>query len=181
MKVLIYFLDSLAAPLFLSLSLRQDRNKVIHHFVFLMQCIYCELMFCLPNNTCMVRMASSCQFFSVSHAWSSIYSIFFSLVASFSSCGHFVSLDLSPSSLSFPPFSGKFFLWALPFPLFSSFHGRFSLVRLDYPSFFARFCSLLESIGRKRPKVGLFVGRDCPYRFILLFLFPLVHRSVGIA
>ena len=57
----------------------------------------------------------------------------------------------------------------------------FSLVRLDCPSFFARLCGLLESIGRKRPKVGLFVGRDCLYRFILLFLFPLVHRLVGIS
>ena len=55
------------------------------------------------------------------------YFSFLFFIASFSSCGHFVSLELSPSSLSFPPFSGKFFLWALPFPLFSSFHGRFFL------------------------------------------------------
>ena len=67
------------------------------------------------------------------------------------------------------------------FLCFHLFMVDFSLVRLDCPSFFARLCGLLESIGRKRPKVGLFVGRDCPYRFILLFLFPLVHRLVGIS
>lgn len=58
------------------------------------------------------------------------------------------------------------------------------MVRTDCPSisfFFARLCGLLESIGRKRPKVGLSVGRDCPYRFVLPFLFPLFHLSVGIA
>ena len=37
------------------------------------------------------------------------------------------------------------------------------------------------AVGRRHPKVRLFVGRDCPFRFILLFLFPLVHRSVGVA
>ena len=60
----------------------------------------------------------------------------------------------------------------------------YSLVWSDCPSisfFFARFCGLLGIIGRKRPRVGLLVRRNCPYRFVLLFLFPLVHRSVGIA
>ena len=60
----------------------------------------------------------------------------------------------------------------------------YSLVRSDYPSisfFFVHLCGLLESIDRRRLGVGLFVGRDCPYRLVLLSISPLVHRSVGIA
>ena len=65
-----------------------------------------------------------------------------------------------------------------------TFTVDYSLVRLDCPSvsfFFARLCGLLEAIGRKRPGVRLFVGKDYPYRSVLLFLFPLVHRSIGIS
>ena len=60
----------------------------------------------------------------------------------------------------------------------------YSLVRSDFPLvsfFFARLCSLFEVVGRKRTRVGLFVGKNCPYRYVLLFLFPLVYRSIGIA
>ena len=60
----------------------------------------------------------------------------------------------------------------------------YSLVRSDCPSVsfcFARLCGLLKIVGRRRPKVGLFIGRNCPFRFVLRFLFPLVHRFVGIA
>ena len=60
----------------------------------------------------------------------------------------------------------------------------YSLVRLDYPPvsfFFTHLCGLLEAVGRKRPRVRLFVGNDYPYRSVLLFLFPLVHHSVGIS
>lgn len=60
----------------------------------------------------------------------------------------------------------------------------YSLVRLDFPLvsfFFARLCGLLEVVGKKHPRVGLFIEKHCPYRFVLLFLFPLVYRSVGIA
>ena len=60
----------------------------------------------------------------------------------------------------------------------------FSLDRSNCPSvsfFFAHLCDLLESVGRKRPKVGLCIGRNFPYRFVLLFIFPLVHCSIGIA
>lgn len=67
---------------------------------------------------------------------------------------------------------------------FHSFMVGYSLVRRDCPfiSFiFTCLCGLLEFVGRQRPGVRLFVGRDCPYRFVLLFLFPLVHCSVGIA
>lgn len=120
MTVLIYFLDSLAAPLFLSSSLRQDRNKVIHRFVFLVQHIYCEVWLGWS------RRVSFSRFPTHDLPFIPYISLLF-FIASFSSCGHFVSLELSPSSLSFPPFSSKFFLWALPFPLFSSFHGRFFL------------------------------------------------------
>ena len=59
-----------------------------------------------------------------------------------------------------------------------------SLVWLACPSitfFFACLCGLLESVGRKRPRVGSFVGRDCSYRSVLPFLFPLIHRLVGVA
>ena len=59
-----------------------------------------------------------------------------------------------------------------------------SLVWSDCPSisfFFARLCGLLESVGRKRPRVGSFVGRDCSYTSVLPFLFPLIHHSVGVA
>lgn len=57
------------------------------------------------------------------------------------------------------------------------------MVRSNCPSisiFFAWLSSLLEVVGRQRPKVGLFVARDCSFRFSLGFLFfPLVHHSVG--
>ena len=42
-------------------------------------------------------------------------------------------------------------------------------------------CGLFGTLSRQRPRVGLFVEKNCSYRSILLFLFPLVHRSVGIA
>ena len=67
---------------------------------------------------------------------------------------------------------------------FHSFMVDYSLVKQDCPSisfFFARLCGLLEFVGRQRPRVRLFVWRDCPYRFVLLFLFPLVHCLVEIA
>ena len=67
--------------------------------------------------------------------------------------------------------------------LFSCSYGRLflGLVGLPFCFFlFARLCGLLESIGRKRLGVGLFVGQDCPYRPILPFLFAFIHRS-GVA
>ena len=60
----------------------------------------------------------------------------------------------------------------------------YSLVRSNCPSvsfFFAYLCGLHEAIGRSGPKVGLFVGRDCLFRFILLFLISLVRRLVEIS
>ena len=60
----------------------------------------------------------------------------------------------------------------------------YAVVRSDCPSvsfFFVQLCSLLEAVGRLRPKVGLFVGRNCPFKFVLHLLFPLVHRSVRVA
>ena len=58
---------------------------------------------------------------------------------------------------------------------FCFFMVDYSLVRLDCPSvsfFFTRLCSLLEAVGRRRPRVGLFIEKTCPYRFVLFFLFP---------
>ncbi|KAK9988717.1 hypothetical protein SO802_028956 [Lithocarpus litseifolius] len=60
----------------------------------------------------------------------------------------------------------------------------YSLVRLDCPSvsfFFARLCGLLESVGRSRPQVRRFIGRDYPFRLALVFLFSLVHCLICIA
>lgn len=60
----------------------------------------------------------------------------------------------------------------------------YSLVWSDYPSisfFFAQLCGLLGTVGRECPRVGLFVEKNYPYRFVFLLLFPLVHRSLGIA
>lgn len=42
-------------------------------------------------------------------------------------------------------------------------------------------CGILEAVGRKRPRVKIFVGNDCPDMSVLLFLFSLVHHSVGIS
>ena len=58
------------------------------------------------------------------------------------------------------------------------------MVRSDCPSIyflFALLCSLLEVVGRRRPKVWFFVGRNCPLMFALCSLFPLIHHSVGFA
>ena len=60
----------------------------------------------------------------------------------------------------------------------------YSVVRLDCPSisfFFAHLSSLLEVGGRQHLEVGLFVGKDCSFRFAFHFLFPLVHHSMWFA
>ena len=57
----------------------------------------------------------------------------------------------------------------------------YTMVRLDCPSisfFFARLSSLLGVVDRQCLKAGLFVGRNCSFRFVLRFLFPLVHHFV---
>ena len=88
---------------------------------------------------------------------------------------HFIYLELS-FFLNFP---SLLFIFLVSFSCsslcFCSFMVDYSLIRLDFPSvsfFFARLCSLLEAVGRKCPKVGLFVEKNCPYRSILLFMFP---------
>ena len=60
----------------------------------------------------------------------------------------------------------------------------YSLVRSDCPSlsfFFVLLCGLLNLKGKRHPSIGLFVGRDCHFRFALVFLFLLVHCLVGFA
>ena len=60
----------------------------------------------------------------------------------------------------------------------------YSLVRLDCPSisfFFARLCGFLVSKSRGHPQVGFFMGRDCPFRNILVFLFPMIPCSMSFA
>ena len=36
-------------------------------------------------------------------------------------------------------------------------------------------------MGRQRPEAGVFVGRNCSFRLVLCFLFPLVHHFVWFA
>ena len=50
----------------------------------------------------------------------------------------------------------------------------YSVVRSNCPSisfFFTRLSSLLEVVGRQRSEAGLFMGRDCSFKFVLRFLF----------
>ena len=58
----------------------------------------------------------------------------------------------------------------------------YSLVRLDCPSisfFFACLCGFLVSKGRGGPQVNLFMGQDCPFRNILVFLFLVIPLSLS--
>ena len=61
----------------------------------------------------------------------------------------------------------------------------YSFFRVDYPSIsflFACLGCLLEIVeGKCLKEVSLFVGEDCPYRFILSSLFPLVSCSTRVA
>lgn len=164
--------------------MKEDKNIVSCCFVFHVQRIYYELMFRLPCDMCTVKMTSSCKFFLVFP-----HTIFY-LVCAFPSCyywciifcGSFVSVKLSSFSPIFLSFLVSPFL-NLP-SFLHHFMVDFSLVRTSCPSisfFLAHQCGLLQSVGRKCPGVGLFVRRDCPYRFVLPFLFPLVYRSVRVA
>ena len=58
----------------------------------------------------------------------------------------------------------------------------FSYIRKEAPSvsfFFARLGVFLESSGRHRPQVGLFLPRDYgAFRLVLTSLFPLIHHSL---
>ena len=58
-------------------------------------------------------------------------------------------------------------------------------IRVDFPSiafFFFHLGSLLESLkGEHLEKVNSFVGKDCPYTFVLSSLFPLVSHSTKVA
>ena len=61
----------------------------------------------------------------------------------------------------------------------------YSSVRVDCPLIaflFARLGCLLESVeGECLKWVSLFVGEDCPYKFVLFLLFPLVSHSTKVA
>ena len=60
----------------------------------------------------------------------------------------------------------------------------YSSVRVDCPSIaflFARLGCLLESVeGECLKWVSLFVGEDCPYKFVLFLLFPLVSHFANV-
>ena len=61
----------------------------------------------------------------------------------------------------------------------------YSFVRVDCPSItllFACLGCLLEFVkGECLKWVSLFVGEDCPYKFVLFSLFPLVSHSAKVA
>ena len=61
----------------------------------------------------------------------------------------------------------------------------YSSVRVDCPSvafLFAHLGCLLEVVEREYLKwVSFFVGEDCPYRFVICSLFPLVSCSARVA
>ena len=61
----------------------------------------------------------------------------------------------------------------------------YSFVRVDCPSIsvlFARLGCLLEIVeGECLKGISLFVGEDCPYRFVLSSLFPLASCSTKVA
>lgn len=59
---------------------------------------------------------------------------------------------------------------------FCSFMVDYSLVRSDCPKvsfFFARLCGLLEVVGRKHPRVGLFIEKKLSLQVCSTFLFSL--------
>lgn len=115
-----------------------------------------------------------------SSIWSMLFPLFFYCCIIF--CGCLISLEHSSSSPIFLLFLLSPFL-NLP-SFLHLFMVDFSLVRTSCPSisfFLSCLCGLLKSVGRKRLGVGLFVGRDCPYRFVLLFLIPLVYHLAGVA
>ena len=113
-----------------------------------------------------------------SFSFLSIFALFFS------SSWHFTCFE-ALLFLELPSFSSHFLVSiSCSFLYFQSLMVDYFVVRSDCPSvsfFFARLCSLLEVVGRRRPKVGLFVGRNCPFKFVLRFLFPLIHHFVGVA
>ena len=61
----------------------------------------------------------------------------------------------------------------------------YSFVRVDCPSIaflFTRLGCLLEFIeGKCLKRVSLFVREDCPYKFVLFSLFPMVSHSAKVA
>ena len=131
------------------------------------------------QSGCLLHVSSSrfsCTIFYLFYFFPSLY--FFPFSFHFFSL-HAVSFARSSSSSSESFLIDSFLflvsLFELPF-CFCVLVVDHSLVWSDCPSvsfFFARLCDLLESIGRKCPRVGSFVGRDCSYRFVMLFLFSL--------
>ena len=142
------FSDSLAAPLFISLSMGRGKNITVRHFMFRVWHNFPPFLF-----------------FSLS--FHSFLFVAFHLLRAFPPHLSFSPLVLLVSSLCF-------------LSCIVVFMVDYSLVSSDCPSvsfFFTRLCGLLKIVGRKQPKVRLFVGRNYPFRFVLCFLFPLVHHS----
>ena len=186
------FFYSSAAPQFVFSSLRRDKNINVYHFMFCVRCIYCDLMSCPPHDTCTVRMSPSGQFVlifprTISYLVCIFSLIFFSFHFQFTFSFYGISFTWSSSSFSEYFFINSLCFWEVSLSsllCFCVLMVDYSLVWFDFPSvsfFITHLCHQLEFVGRKRPKVGSFVGRDCYYRFVLLFLFPLIHHSIGVA
>ena len=137
--------------MFVLLSLRRGENKIVRRFVFRVQCIYCEMMSCLPCATCTFRMSSSCQFFSVFprtifHSFHAFSLLFFSFLLSFSLwCFFCFGVLLLPNSSSFPlHFLVSFLCFLL---CFCSFMVDYSLVWSDCPSVSFSLLSCVVCLG----------------------------------
>ena len=128
-------------------------------------------------DTFIVSQSFFCSMMLVRSRWSRhVNFIWFSRARSST---YFVLLPLSFFffwfSFCFLSVSVSFFLVPSYFLCSCSFMVDYFLVRSDCPYvsfFFARLCGLLESIGRKHPQVGCFVGSNCPFRGRFSFPFP---------
>ena len=144
-----YFLTHKLPLLFVFSSVRQDKNIIIHRFMFHVRRIYCKFMLRLPRDTCMVRMSPLCQFISVFPR--TIFYLFyffpsFSFLSIFTSFFLFMAFRLLRALLSLlsfsssTPFQNLVSLFKLPSLFFCSY-GRSFLGLVRFPFYFFLFCS----------------------------------------
>ena len=135
---------------------------------------------------CTVKMCLTCRLFSIFPC------MFWPFILHFSRLFPFLRI-LSLFSWHFRVFSSSSSFSVLRFLVSSSYFSLFfcssmvdfSFVRVDCPSIsflFARLGCLLEVVeGERLQRDSLFVGEDCPYRFVLSSLFPLVSCFARVA
>ena len=155
--------------------------------MFRVQRIYDELMFDLLSATCTIKMCLACRlslvFPRMFWPFISPFSLHFPFLRFLSLCSWrsrvFLFFKLSFSvlrSLVSSSYSSLFFCSSMV---------DYSFVRVDCPSIsflFAHLGCLLEIVERECLKgVSLFVGKDCPYRFVLSSLFLLASCSARVA